>query len=172
MKNTDTKEKVLELLFSYPLRSFHLRELSRLLNISPPAISVSLKKLEKEKLILINKTKFLYGIKANIDNQSFKNMKRIHNLNRIYNSELFDYLKEKFPFNTLILFGSYSKGDDTEKSDIDIAIDNKEKKLDLENYEKKLNRKINIEFVDFSKVSKELNNSIINGIVLAGYIEK
>lgn len=171
MKNTDTKEKVLELLFSYPLRSFHLRELSRLLNISTPAISLSVKKLEKEKLILMNKKKFLYEIRVNLDNQGFKNMKRVHNLNNIYNSGLFDYLKERFPFNTLILFGSYSKGDDTEKSDIDIAIDNKEKKLDLEKYEKKLNRKINIEFIDFNKISKELKNSIINGIVLAGYIE-
>ena len=47
MKNTDTKEKILELLFNFPNRKFHVRELSRILKISAPAVSKALKQLEK-----------------------------------------------------------------------------------------------------------------------------
>ena len=39
-------------------------------------------------------------------------------------------------------------------------------------FEKKLNRKINIFFSDnFNKLSKELRNNIINGIILKGYLK-
>ena len=170
MKNTDTRERVLKLLFNYPLRGFHVREISRLLKISPPAISKAIKQLEKENLISISK-KFLYEIKANLENQEFRNMKRVHNLKSIYDSGLFSYLKESSPLGAIILFGSYSRGDDTEKSDIDIAIEGKDKKLILEEYEKKLNRRINIEFIEFRNISKELKDNIINGIILSGYIK-
>ena len=168
MKNTDTKEKFLDLMFNSPLRNFHLREISRLLKISPPAISKAINKLEKEKLITLNK-KFLYEIKANLEDK-FRNAKRVYNLKSIYSSGLLSYLKEKFPLDTIILFGSYSKGEDTEKSDIDISIEGNEKKLELEEYEKRLMKKINIEFINFKKISKELRDNIINGIVLSGHI--
>ena len=84
---------------------------------------------------------------------------------------LVNYLHEKFPLNVIILFGSYSRGEDIEKSDIDIALDTKEKILELKEFEKKLNKKINIEFIDFNKISKELRDNIINGIILSGYMQ-
>jgi len=172
MKTNTTRDKILELLFKFPLKKFHIRELSRVLKISPPAISNALKQLEKEGFVLhISEEKTSYKIQANFSNKNFRNMKRIDNLKNIYSSGLLDYLIENFPLSAIILFGSYSKGDDTEKSDIDMAIESKEKNLNLESYEKKLNKKINIEFISFSKLSNELRNSIINGIVLSGYVE-
>jgi len=47
-----------------------------------------------------------------------------------------------------------------------------EKKLNLAKYEKLLNRKITLFFEEnFSRLSKELKNNILNGIVLKGYIK-
>jgi len=171
MKNTDTREKILELLFVYPLKSFNLREISRLIDISVPSVSRFLKELETENLIFINKRKYLYEIKANIDNTKFKDLKRVFNFSSLYESGFVDYLREKFSLNTVILFGSYSKGYDSEKSDIDVAVIGNEKELNLEKFEKKLNRKINIEFIKMNKISNELKNSLINGIILNGYME-
>jgi len=55
------------------------------------------------------------------------------------------------------LFGSYSRGDDTEKSDIDIAIIGKEKRIDLEMYEKLLEKTIFLHFYDsLDKIDKNL----------------
>jgi predicted nucleotidyltransferase len=170
MKNTNTKERVLELMFNFPTKRFYLREISRIVKISPSAVSRALRELETEGM-LISVKKVTYEVRANLSNQSFKNMKRVHNLKMIYASGLFEYLIDNFPLGTIVLFGSYSRGEDIEKSDIDLAVINsKEKKLDLEGYEKKLNRKINLEFLNLEKISKELRDSIINGIVLNGYI--
>ena len=169
MKNTDTKEKILELLFQFPLKSWHIREIAKTLSIAPASISKSADKLEKEGLLTI-KRKFWHEINANLS-QKFKIKKRIYNLKSIYDSGLYGFLNENFPLDTIVLFGSYSRGEDTEKSDIDIAIETKEKKLDLEKYEQKLNRRINIEFIEFNKLTKELKENIINGISLQGFIK-
>ena len=169
MKNTDTKERIMEMLFDFPIRRFHIRELSRMLNVSPPAISKAIVQLEKEEMINLEK-KLAYEISAKITT-SFIQKKRIHNLKKLYESDLVSYLIEKYPFSTIILFGSYSRGEDTEKSDIDIALIGKEKPLEIEKFEKILNRRINIEFLDLSKAPKELKNSILNGIRLQGYTE-
>lgn len=168
MKTENTKQKVLELIFDFPTTRFHIRNISRIIKVSAPAVSKAVKGLEDEKLIINNKG-FLSEIYGDL-NDKFKNQKRVYNLSRIYDSGLYDYIIDKFPLTTIILFGSYSRGEDVEKSDIDIAILSKEKKLNLENYEKRLNRKINIEFIDFKKISLELKENIINGIILKGDI--
>lgn len=172
MKNTDTKERILELLFKFPTRRFHIREISRLVKISPPAISKAIKQLEKENIILSNKN-VVYEVKANLENPNFKNLKRVYNLKEIYASGLFDYLSEKFPLDTIILFGSYSKGEDTERSDIDIAIiGSKEKTFELKNFEKNLKRKIILNFyLNLKSIEINLKSNILNGITLKGGID-
>ena len=159
----------MELLFSFPTRRFHVREISRVLKLSPPTISKAINQLEKEPLVSVKKG-FIFEIKAHIS-EKFIRLKRAHNLQTLDSSGLLEYLKETFPLSCIVLFGSYSKGEDTERSDIDIAIEANDKKLDLEQFEKRLNKRINIEFIDFSKINKELRDSIINGIVLNSYIK-
>ena len=74
--------------------------------------------------------------------------------------------------DTIVLFGSASKGEDIQTSDVDIYVQSSEKKINLETYEKHLNRKINLFFEEnFLKLSKELKNNIINGIKLSGYLK-
>ena len=74
--------------------------------------------------------------------------------------------------DVIILFGSASKGEDIEESDLDLFIQAPEKKLSLEKYEKLLNRGITLFFEEnFSRLSNELKNNILNGIVLRGYIK-
>lgn len=170
MKHSLTKERILNILFEQPTRVFHLRELSRIIEISANSITTALKELKKEELVITEK-QFLLNIKANLENQNFKHLKRVSNLRKIYSSGLLDYIKEEYPLSTIIIFGSFSRGEDIEKSDIDIAILDKEKKLNLEKYEKMMNRKINIEFINLKSITKELKNSVINGYSLQGYIE-
>lgn len=169
MKKSDTIEKVKSLLFDYPTRRFHVREISRLLKTSAPAVSKALSDLEKKEFVTIKKN-FLHEITAN-RKEDFLTEKKIANLQKVYSSGLFKVLKESFPLSTIVLFGSYERGEDAEKSDIDIAIMAKEKKIHLAKYEDLLKRKINILFVNMKKISKELRNNILNGIVLSGSFE-
>lgn len=172
MKNTDTKEKIMELLFRFPTTEFHIREISRILKISPPAVSKAVKKLEKEGMLITNK-KFLFEIKANPENPNFRNLKRVNNLKQVYETGLFECLDNKFALDTIILFGSYSRGEDTERSDIDIAIiGSKEKPADLKNFEKIFKRKINLNFYSsFKNIEINLKSNILNGITLKGGID-
>lgn len=165
--NTD---KVLELFTEYPTREFHIREIERLLKISIPTVISSIKKLKRIKMILVEKGKALTKIKANIENPEFVRVKRIINFSKIYDSGLVDYLIRNYNHpEAIILFGSYSLGEDIEKSDIDIAVvTEKHVDLDLEVYEK--NRSINVHEVNLKKISKEFLTNLCNGIVIYGYL--
>ena len=149
------------------------RDISKLLRVSPTAIANSLDLLQKDSLILIKRIKNINFVSFNRDNKRAIELKRVENLNNIYISGLIEYLGKELVGGTIILFGSYSLGEDTENSDIDLSvIGRKDKTLQLEEFEKLLSRKININFYNsFKEIHENLKNSILNGIVLEGMVE-
>ena len=149
------------------------REIAKMLGVSPTAVSHSIKKLKENKLIKMEKTKTINFISFNRDEQRAIELKRVENLKNIYVSGLSEYLEKELAGGTIILFGSYSLGEDTNMSDIDIAvIERKDKMLALEKYEKMLNRKINVNFYrSWKEIHLHLRNNILNGILLHGSIE-
>lgn len=156
--------------------SFNLRGIARPLGMSPTGVSNALKKLEKEKIIKIEKSKTmnLFSIELNRDNPLVIGLKRAENLRLIYESGLYNFLYESFPGGTVILFGSYSKGEDVwGKSDIDIAVIGiKSKEINLTEFDKKLERTVIINFYhSWKDIHKHLRESILTGIVLKGGIE-
>ena len=100
-------------------------------------------------------------------------LKRAENLILMYEAQLSEFLEEELPGATIILFGSYSRGDDTISSDIDIAIIGRKKEpISLKNFERLLERKIILNFYpSLKEIHKELKENICNGIVLSGGIE-
>lgn len=170
MIEKSTTHKILEIFFENPSREFHLRELSRLLKLSMPTIISATNILSKEKLIVKIKGKVLTKLIANRENIDFARYKRLYNLEKIYTSSIIDSLSNVYNHpKTIILFGSFSRGDDVEGSDIDIAVITKKKlSLDLSKYERILKRDINVHEVDLDKVSEEFKASLANGIVLEG----
>lgn len=166
-----TTDLVMDLLFSNPTKEYHLRELSRNLNLSMSAIISATDKLAKSNLITKQKTQLLTKVKANIENQKFIRLKRVNNIYQIYNSDLIDYLIKSYNRPQLIiLFGSYSRGEDIEISDLDLAIVTKRKinNLLLKKYKTYFNREIRIHEIDLAKISAEFRNNLYNGIVLEG----
>lgn len=177
MLQKDNRNKVLSIFFEDPLPEgigFQLREISRKIKVAPPSVKNYLIELEKENLIIKSKHR-IYGYPvylANRDNENFKFLKKVENITRIKESNLLEHLNEKFMPEVIILFGSCANGEDIKNSDIDLFIQAKEEKLDLSKFEKLLNRKINLFFNnDFNKLSKELKNNIINGVILKGYLK-
>lgn len=149
------------------------REVAKILNVSPTAVSNSIKKLKDSNLIKIEKTKTINFISFNRDEQRAIELKRVENLKNLYISGLSDYLEKELAGAIVILFGSYAKGEDTNTSDIDIAVvERKDKMIELEKYEKILNRRININFYDsWKSINTHLKNNILNGIILHGGVE-
>jgi len=173
LKLTILEQEIFSLLCIRVGEKLSQREIAKILGVSPTAVSNSTKKLKDSNLIKIEKTKTINFISFNRDEQRVLDLKRVENLKNIYISGLSDYLEKELAGATVILFGSYSMGEDTNTSDIDIAvIERKDKMIELEKYEKLLNRKINVNFYgSWKKIHGNLKNNILNGILLHGGIE-
>src|SRR3989344_2002139 len=154
LKLTNLQQEILRLLFIKAGVSLNQRGIARLLGVSPPAVMKAIPNLEKREFVKVKQDKESkrWSIELNRDNYKIMQFKRVDNLKQIYELGLNDFLEKEFAGAVIILFGSYSLGEDTERSDIDIAvIGRKDKIIELKSYEKFLERKININFYDSLK---------------------
>ncbi len=173
-KLTSLQEGILRFLFSYAGKEFTARAIAINLDVSPPAISKALPNMIKENFLIVKKDKEnkRLSIRLNREDPKIWKIKRVDNLRQIYESGLASFLEDSFPEALIILFGSYSYGEDIYSSDIDIAIIGaKEKVLNLEKFQKTFAKEININFYDtLNQIDKNLRSNILNGIVLSGRI--
>ena len=87
-------------------------------------------------------------------------------------SGLINYLWEKLSPEAIVLYGSFSRGESIENSDIDLFILGKERFIKLEEFEKKLNKNVHILFKkSLKELPSELKNNVLNGIILKGYLK-
>lgn len=165
---------VADLFCSFPMQTFHLRQIARKTELSTTSVTSAVKTLKKEKIITENKRGFISEYKADLDSKAFFSFKKMFNLIKLQDSGLIEVLKKHFFPEAIVLFGYFSKGEDVEESVIEIFLVTPRrmtKRLEkiLEIFEKKLKRKINIHT---SRVTEEnpdeFRNSLANGIVLHG----
>ncbi|MFH0929085.1 MAG: nucleotidyltransferase domain-containing protein [Candidatus Aenigmatarchaeota archaeon] len=170
---TVLQQKILRLLFVKAGTSLNQRQIANLLGVSQPAVMKSLPGMEGMVRSSQDKTTKRWSVELNRDDHRAMQMKRADNLMLIYETGLADFLEREFAGATLILFGSYSRGEDTMNSDVDVAvIGRKGKKTDLAAYERALERKINLNFYDsLRSVHKNLRENLCNGIVISGGVE-
>jgi len=166
--------KVASVFFDKPDNYFELIKISKEIRLAHTSVKNHLETLIKMNII---KRENILGIKknyyvANRDNFNFINYKKIYNLDILNKSGLIKYISDKFMPSCIILFGSFSRGEDINSSDIDIFIECSEKNVDLTKYEKILNRRIELHFKkNFKSYSSELKNNILNGLTLYGFLE-
>jgi len=174
-KFTRLQSEIFSLLCMKAGEQLNKSEIAKTLNVSPTAVAKSLPLLEKERLIIVKKEKNikLNKVSFNRSNNRAVALKRAENLRLIYESGLQDYFEKELAGGTIIIFGSYSIGEDTRTSDIDIAvIERKDKLLKIEEYEKRLNRRININFYkSWKDIHENLKNNILNGILIQGSVQ-
>ncbi len=167
------KGKVARFLCFNPTNSYTIRELSRQVKISPTWISKIVKEFKKNHLVETKEDSNSLKVKSKRD-APFMRLKQILNLDNLYSSGIVDELVETYHKpDAVILFGSYSRGEDTENSDIDIAVLTDRKQVDdsYAKYEKELKRKLSIKVINSKNITKEFALSLANGIVLYGYLE-
>lgn len=170
-----TTYKILSIFFENPLRKLNLKDISKLSKVAHTSVKNELEKLIKQKLIIKEieiKGKRKFPIYFSNVNEKFLELKKMNNAYLINQSGLIDYLKLKLMPNSIILFGSFSRGEDTKNGDIDLFIESKPKEIDLKKFESMLNHKINLIFKpNINLLKKEFLNSVLNGIILQGVIE-
>jgi predicted nucleotidyltransferase len=175
LKFTILQLEILRFLFNRVGASFNQKNISDNLEVSPTAVSKSLELLKNENLIKVIKDpqSQTLVIELNLDNPLVFQLKRAENLKMLYESGLPLMLDSAFPGATIILFGSFSFGEDNKNSDIDIAIiGSKQKSINLDKYEKMFSKEIILQFYDdFSNIHKNLKESLLNGIILKGSVK-
>lgn len=163
-------EHVAELFFLKPRKVRHLRELSRESGLSVSTVSSAVDELKKRGLLRVEKdvTKEIQATR----NQKFRDLKRAYNLRRLAETGVLDAVEKEHRPDAIVLFGSYSRGEDDETSDVDLAaINGKEATLDLSTYEQELGRDINVQEVRLEGAGENFKTTLANGIVLRGYLE-
>lgn len=159
-----------------PYEEVYIRKLAKKLNISPSATKKYADILIKEGLILDERRANLRYLKSNVNNLFYKYLKISYNIKELSKSGLVEFIRNNTANTTsIILFGSLAKGDNDDKSDVDITVIGKQKDLDLHEFENKLNREITIHFFSWSEWNEKAKKDhpfyyevINNGIPLYG----
>ena len=172
------KNKILEVLFKYPEKEFSLSDLAREAGVSKANIGKILEEFQEANMINIEKLSKIWRIKSNQTNWLFVRSKIVYNLNFVYKSGLVEFLVDFFKNpKSVILFGSFRKGEDLSNSDIDIAIESDDVKeyqvmglRELSEFEKIIGKKIQIHLFSRDTIDIGVFNNIANGILLWGFL--
>jgi len=173
-----TSGKIIKYFFEKPYEQIHLRELSRKTKTSVYATKITVDKLVKQNILLENRQGNLRVIKPNMENQFFKQLKIAYSIKKIIESNIIKHLETNIPaISHIILYGSTAKGEDDEKSDIDLLIIGQRKMIDISKYQTKIGKEINLIIMRWSdwreqpKSNKAFYREILtNGIPLYGDI--
>lgn len=171
MLTEDNNFKVMKLFFDSPEKKFHIREIARQTCLSPSGVLKILKKLKKENLLTSERENVVENVEVSRSEKFFQ-LKKTYNIRSLFESGLIDTLRDVYEEpEAIVLFGSYSKGEDTSQSDIDIAVvTQKAANLDLKKIEKYLKRKINVYEIQIEAAEKEFLNNLANGTVVYGFL--
>jgi predicted nucleotidyltransferase len=154
-----------------PTKEVYVRELSRILKISPYTSNNALKTFHKENLLELNKKGRAHFYKLKNDSYFVKHLKVTYILSKI-NSISFKFSNE---IVSIAIYGSYASGEFDEKSDLDLLIISSEKKDYPEIY-KKIEDKLRIsvsplvltpfEWQELSKKDKEFYIEVLKNYIL------
>jgi predicted nucleotidyltransferase len=161
----------LEPFFEDCYREISVRKYSRIMKMSAPTASTILKNYEKEEFLKKREDKGYLLFRINRENPVVLDLSRIYWKIRL--KRITGKISESMHNPAVILFGSLSKLEAKQDSDIDITIISKTiKKIDLNADEKELKRSIQAFYFKSSKdISKDLKANILKGSILAGEIE-
>ena len=107
MFEKNNRYKLLKVFLENPLDNFRLRELSRIVKLSPPSVMAYLKEFDNEELVIKFEKRGIPFYKANRENDGFIVYKKLSIIYELYSSGIIDYLWEKAAPEAIILYGSY-----------------------------------------------------------------
>ncbi len=172
-------QKVLWWFFAFPTKEFGLSELAEAVRISKTTANIAVAKLVEQGFLKKEVLGKVWRLSCNQQHIYNYSRKISHNLMLVYESGIITEVKKAVqnPL-AIVLFGSYRKGDDTEQSDIDIAVeilgDEEMKIVELgivPQFGYRQNVQVNIHIFSRNKIDLNMFANITNGIVLDGFLE-
>jgi hypothetical protein len=174
-------QKILYWFFSFPDSPIGLNDLSSATEISKTTAKRIIAELEKTGFLKKNVYGKTWIITCNKDHVFNLTKKVVFNLAMVFDAYYSGLRDQSSTFGNaqaVVLFGSYRKGDDTEKSDVDIAVEvtnNTDLKIIqlgvIPQFGYRKNVPINMHIFSRNKIDINLFSNIANGIVLEGFLE-
>ncbi len=169
--------KLTELFYNHPTKHWHFEQLRQQAQLSRAQTNEWIKKLRKDNLILrVKPQKKMPYYLANYQHPHYKNSKRLYALQQLHESGLLDYLASLENAQAVILFGSFSRWDWYEGSDIDIFVYGDVQNVYVGEFIPKLKRDIQVftgkNKTDLQYIGSALLKNIIKGITIKGTIPK
>jgi len=138
--------KILAHFFKYPGRQFHIKELSRLLKISPSSAHAAVKSFEQWGFLEKEEKGPAHFYRLNIDNSVMVSFKKGYGLARVLEVDPVSMFKEvDVNIISLSLYGSYSNGTYDDKSDVDLLLVTNAKKEKFSDIIKIIESRLKIE---------------------------
>jgi predicted nucleotidyltransferase len=144
--------------------------------MDPMTVKRALTLFVTDELLLKTKEKNQILYSLNIDNPACRHLKISYNLSWLQKKGVLEFLNSHMnTVSSILLFGSYAKGENDEESDIDILVISLSKQTPVAELSKKLKRDVNlINFTPAQWSSQAKTNRafyldvILDGIVLYG----
>jgi predicted nucleotidyltransferase len=157
---------LLEIFFNYPTKHWHFEEILKRAIISRPQATAWLKKFIKEDIILKikQKRKMPYYI-ANYQDTQYQIKKRLYALDHFEKTGFLQHLTRLSKANNIILFGSFSRWDWHNESDIDIFVYGNIDGFDMNYYRKKLQREIQLFICEDKEQLQNYNPALLRNII-------
>lgn len=106
-----------------PTTQFYIKELSRMLEISPRSALEAMKMFGSENILIKEEIGLAHLYRLNNEIPLVKSLKRMHILFLLHENELVEKaMTVDENIISLVLYGSYSSGDYDERSDLDLII--------------------------------------------------
>ena len=168
--------KVLKLFIEHPHTDYYLRESARLLQMDPMTVKRALDILVTDGIILRTKERNQILYKAHLENPVFRFLKIAYNLSWLEKKRVTEFLTHRMnTVSSILLFGSYAKGENDSESDIDILVISLSKNIPTAELTKLLKRDVNLISFTPAQWSQQAKTNrafyldvIVDGIVLYG----
>ena len=178
-EETEAYFKIMHWFFAYPNIEMSLNDISQELKISKTTANRVVMQLLDEGFLKKEVLGRIWRISCNLEHAYNLTRKISHNLSIVYESGILDEIHKLIPNSrAIVLFGSYRKGDDTEESDIHIAVevlDNEAVRIIelgiLPQLGYRKNVMVNLNIYSRNKIDLNMFSNIANGIVLEGFLE-
>jgi len=167
---------ILKLFIENPHNSYYLRESARLLKMDPMTVKRALTLFVADEILLKNEEKNQILYKANIDSLAFRYLKISYNLSWLQKKGVPEFIQHHMnTVTSILLFGSYAKGENDAESDVDMLTISLSKNIPVAELSKLLKRDVNLinftpaQWSQQSKTNKAFYlDVILDGIVVYG----
>ncbi|MFH1586648.1 MAG: nucleotidyltransferase domain-containing protein [Candidatus Diapherotrites archaeon] len=168
--------KAIEAITSQPNKSFSVRGLASAIRISPGSSGKALDFMAKKGIVTLKIIGRSYQYRANLESSLCRQWKILFNLDLLADSGFTKEITKKIPgLHSILLYGSFAKGTNDGKSDVDILVIASKKPAKRHGFRSKLKREINLSIISLKewKVKSEkekvfYENVIYDSIVLHG----